>query len=126
MKGNCIDCIHVYVCRCNWRPENVSETKYLMKYQQNIEGNSSFRIRKCNIFVNSLACIFIDFVSMFNVLSVILSFIVPYTTAHRRRSRGGGGGRPPPPPRIFLGGSSPPPSIFESLKNIYSYMYICI
>ena len=36
---------------------------------------------------------------------------------------GGRGGTCPPPPRIFLGGGRPP-SIFESLKNIYSY--ICI
>ena len=40
---------------------------------------------------------------------------------------GGGGGRvpPPPPPSNFSGGGGGrPPSIFESLKNIYSY--ICI
>ena len=37
---------------------NVSETKYL-KYQQNIEGNSSFRISKCNFFLSSLAHILI-------------------------------------------------------------------
>ena len=40
---------------------------------------------------------------------------------HRRRSRGDGGDVSPP--RIFLGGIVPP-SIFESLKNIFSY--ICI
>ena len=42
---------------------NVSETKYL-KYQQNIEGNNSFRISKSKIFLSSrapLARIFIDF-----------------------------------------------------------------
>ena len=33
---------------------NVSETKYL-KYQQNIEGNSSFRMWKCDNFISSLA-----------------------------------------------------------------------
>ena len=48
----------------------------------------------------------------------------PLPNGHRRRSRGDGGGGGRVPPRIFLGGSSPPPSIFESLKNIYSY--ICI
>ena len=41
---------------------------------------------------------------------------------HRRRSRGGRGGRVPP--SNFSGGGSSPPSIFESLKNIFSY--ICI
>ena len=36
---------YVYVCRLYLRSENecVSETKYL-KYQQNIEGNGSFRM----------------------------------------------------------------------------------
>ena len=69
----------MYVCMCNWRLENiyVSETKYL-KYQQNIEGNSSLRIGKCNFFLSSLARIFIDFSQWSSVLSVILSFIVPY------------------------------------------------
>ena len=73
--------LYKYVWRCNWRPENiyVSETKYL-KYQQNIEGNSSFRISKCKNFLSSLAPlarIFIDFLNV-SVLSVILSFIMPY------------------------------------------------
>ena len=36
----------------------------------------------------------------------------------------GGGGGTCPPPSNFSGGIVPPPSIFESLKNIYSY--ICI
>ena len=35
---------------------------------------------------------------------------------------GDGGDVSPPPPRIFLGGIVPP-SIFESLKNIYSYIF---
>ena len=47
--------------------------------------------------------------------------ILQHPTGHRWRSRGGGGGVPPPPRFFFLGR---PPSIFESLKNIYSY--ICI
>ena len=73
--------LYKYVWRCNWRPENiyVSETKSL-KYQQNIEGNSSFRISKCKHFLSSLAPltrIFIDFLNV-SVLSVILSFIMPY------------------------------------------------
>ena len=51
---------------------NVSETKYL-KYQQNIEGNSSFRMWKCENFLSSLAPlarIFIEFFLNFSVLSV--------------------------------------------------------
>ena len=37
---------------------------------------------------------------------------------------GDGGGGTCPPPLEFFWGDRPPPSIFESLKNIYSY--ICI
>ena len=43
-KGNCIDCICMQMYFETWI--YVFETKYL-KYQQNIEGNSSFRVWKC-------------------------------------------------------------------------------
>ena len=48
--------VYMYVWICYLRPKNecISETKYL-KYQQNIEGNSSFRIWKCENFLSSLA-----------------------------------------------------------------------
>ena len=48
--------MYIYVCRCNLRPKNIylSETKYL-KSQQNIEGNSSLRMWKCENFLSSLA-----------------------------------------------------------------------
>ena len=60
-------------CRCNLRPENiyVSETKY-QKYQQNIKGNSSFRMWKCENFLSSLARILIDF-SQCSYFVIILS-----------------------------------------------------
>ena len=50
--------------------------KYLSKYQQNIEGNRSFRISKCRIFLSLLAYSHIFLIV--SVLSVILLFIVPY------------------------------------------------
>ena len=56
-----------------------SETKYI-KYRQNIEGNDSFRLRKCEIFLSSLAPlarIFIEFPQCYCFVG-ILSFIVPY------------------------------------------------
>ena len=64
IKGNALIMLCNVGCRCYLRPENecVSETKYL-KYQQNIEGNSRFRIGKCENFLSSLAPlarIFID------------------------------------------------------------------
>ena len=62
MKGNCIDCICMQMYLETWNIY-VSETKYL-KHQQNIEGNTSFRISKCKDFISSLAPLdrtFIDF-----------------------------------------------------------------
>ena len=51
--------------------------RHFLKYQQNIEGNSSFRISKCKNFLSSLARplsrIFIYFLNV-SALSVILSF----------------------------------------------------
>ena len=53
MKGNCIDCIYADVIG-GLKIYMFPETKYL-KYQQDIEGNSSFKISKCKIFLSSLA-----------------------------------------------------------------------
>ena len=56
-----------------------SETKYI-KYRQNIEGNDSFRMWKCENFQSSLAPlarIFIEFYQCYSFVG-ILSFIVPY------------------------------------------------
>ena len=60
-----------YVCRCYLRPENkyVSETKYL-KYQQNIEGNSSLECENVKIF--SFKNQFLVF-CQYNVVQVILA-----------------------------------------------------
>ena len=63
MKGNCIDCIKLCMQIGDLKIYMFKRQKYL-KYQQNIEGNGSFRISKCKKFLSSLAPlarIFIDF-----------------------------------------------------------------
>ena len=80
MTGNWIDCISMY-------GDVIGDLKIYMFLRQsiwstnkNIEGNSSFRISKCKSCLSSLAPlahIFIDFLNV-SVLSVILSFIMPY------------------------------------------------